>query len=146
MTDYRSLGLTLGTHPLALLRQRLQQESRLGSADLQRCRHGARLRAPGQVTMRQRPATARGVVFLTLEDEDGIINVVVWRDLVEKQRREVVGSRLLAEDGKWERVDGVEHLIASRLHDITGMLGVWIRDLGILIEFSIRTCIAAPVY
>src|SRR3546814_10486215 len=81
------------------------------------------LRAAGLVTMRQRPATASGAVFVTLEDEGGIINVVVWRDLAERQRRELVGSRLLAVDGKWERVDGVEHLIANRLHDMTHMLG-----------------------
>lgn len=75
------------------------------------------------ITMRQRPATAGGAVFVTLEDEAGVINVVVWRDLAERQRRELVGSRLLAVDGKWERVDGVEHLIASRLHDMTSLLG-----------------------
>src|SRR3546814_17017543 len=67
---------------------------RAGSADLQTRRHGSRLRAAGLVTMRQRPATASGAVFVTLEDEGGIINVVVWRDLAERQRRELVGSRL----------------------------------------------------
>lgn len=62
-------------------------------------------------------------MFVTLEDEGGIINVLVWRDLAERQRRELIGARLLAVDGKWERVDGVEHLIASRLHDMTPLLG-----------------------
>src|SRR3546814_18058685 len=81
------------------------------------------LRAAGLVTMRQRPATASGAVFVTLEDEGGIINVVVWRDLAERQRRELVGSRLLAVDGQWERVDGVEHLIANLLDDMTHLLG-----------------------
>ncbi|KAF1687983.1 error-prone DNA polymerase [Pseudoxanthomonas broegbernensis] len=123
VADYRSLGLTLGTHPVSLLRDRLRRERCLGSADLQSRKHGSRLRAAGLVTMRQRPATASGAVFVTLEDEAGVINVVVWRDLAERQRRELVGSRLLAVDGKWERVDGVEHLIASRLHDMTPLLG-----------------------
>lgn len=62
-------------------------------------------------------------MFVTLEDEAGVINVVVWRDLAERQRRELVGSRLLAVDSKWERVDGVEHLIANRLHNMTSLLG-----------------------
>src|SRR3546814_6900964 len=94
IADYRSLGLTLGAHPVSLLRERLRRERCLGSADLQTRRHGSRLRAAGLVTMRQRPATASGAVFVTLEDEGGIINVVVWRDLAERQRRELVGSRL----------------------------------------------------
>jgi error-prone DNA polymerase len=123
VADYRSLGLTLGAHPVSLLRDRLRRERCLGSADLQTRKHGSRLRAAGLVTMRQRPATASGAVFVTLEDEGGVINVVVWRDLAERQRRELVGSRLLAVDGKWERVDGVEHLIATRLHDMTSLLG-----------------------
>lgn len=123
VADYRSLGLTLGAHPVSLLRERLRRERCLGSADLQQHRHGSRLRAAGLVTMRQRPATANGAVFVTLEDEAGVINVVVWHDLAERQRRELIGSRLLAVDGKWERVDGVEHLIASRLHDMTPLLG-----------------------
>src|SRR3546814_11257132 len=77
IADYRSLGLTLGAHPVSLLRERLRRERCLGSADLQTRRHGSRLRAAGLVTMRQRPATASGAVFVTLEDEGGIINVVV---------------------------------------------------------------------
>jgi error-prone DNA polymerase len=124
IADYRSLGLTLGAHPVSMLRERLRRERCLGSADLQARKHGSRLRAAGLVTMRQRPGTAGGTVFVTLEDEGGVINVVVWRDLAERQRRELVGSRLLAVDGKWERVDGVEHLIASRLHDMTPLLGM----------------------
>ncbi|HEY1076812.1 MAG TPA: error-prone DNA polymerase [Fontimonas sp.] len=123
VADYRSLGLTLGAHPLSLLRDRLRRQRCLGSTDLQSRKHGTWLRAAGLVTMRQRPATAGGAVFVTLEDEGGVINVVVWRDLAERQRRELIGSRLLAVDGTWERVDGVEHLIARRLHDMTPLLG-----------------------
>lgn len=62
-------------------------------------------------------------MFVTLEDESGVINVVVWRSLADRQRRELLGSRLLAMGGTWERVDGVEHLIARRLHDMTPLLG-----------------------
>ena len=81
------------------------------------------MRHAGLVTLRQRPQTATGVTFVTLEDEDGCVNVVVWRDIAERQRRELVGSRLMAVDGRWETVDGVRHLIAQRLHDLSPLLG-----------------------
>lgn len=74
--------------------------------------------------MRRRPATAGGAVFVTLEDDGGVINVVVWRDLAERQRRAPGDLRLLAMDGKWERVDVIEHLIASRLDDMIPLLGI----------------------
>ena len=73
--------------------------------------------------MRQRPPTASGVTFVTLEDEWGTVNVVVWQDLAVRSRRVLVGSRLLAVDGRWEVVDGVRHLIARRLHDLSLLLG-----------------------
>lgn len=90
------------------MRERLGRERCLGSTALQACKHGTRLPAAGLVTMRQRPDTAGGVVFVILEDEGGIINVVVWRDLAERQRRELVGYRMLTVDSKWKRVDGVK--------------------------------------
>lgn len=123
MADYRTLGLTLGAHPVALLRAPLQARRCLASAQLLQCRHGSLVRAAGLVTVRQRPGTASGVTFLTLEDEHGCINVVVWRALAEQQRRQLHNARLLAVDGRWERVDGVAHLIARRLHDWTALLG-----------------------
>jgi len=123
IADYSALGLTLGAHPLSLLRGHLQKERWLGSADLQARQHGCHLRVAGLVTMRQRPATAGGAVFITLEDEAGIVNVVVWRDLAERQRRELLSARLLAVRGRWERVDGVEHLVAGHLQDLTPLLG-----------------------
>ena len=75
------------------------------------------------MTLRQRPETASGVTFVTLEDEDGLVNVVVWRDLGEKQRRVLLESRLLAVQGRVESAEGVQHLIASDLRDWTDMLG-----------------------
>ena len=71
---------------------------------------------------RQRPQTASGVIFVTLEDEFGMVNVVVWHDLAERQRRVLVGSQLLQVDGRLESVDGVRHLIARRLQDLTPLL------------------------
>ena len=129
--DYASVGLTLGRHPLALLREALRRERLVTAEQLRAFPHGRITRAAGLVTMRQRPGTASGVTFLTLEDETGQVNVVVWRDLAEKQRRELIGSRLLAVYGVLERQGEVTHLIAGRLKDLTPMLGslvTWSRD------------------
>jgi error-prone DNA polymerase len=85
--------------------------------------HGRRARAAGIVTGRQRPDTASGVVFVTLEDETGFVNVIVWRDLGDRQRRELLGSRLMGVEGVLEREGEVVHLVARRLLDHSRMLG-----------------------
>ncbi|MDQ3038626.1 MAG: error-prone DNA polymerase [Pseudomonadota bacterium] len=121
--DYATLGLTLGPHPMLLLRERLKADGWLASADLTHRRSCARVRAAGLVTLRQRPETANGTTFLTLEDEFGVIQIIVWPDLGTRQRRQLLGSRLLAVEGKWEKSDGVGNLIATRLHDLSPMLG-----------------------
>ena len=77
----------------------------------------------GLVTQRQRPATAKGTIFVTLEDEHGMVNVIVWPHLAIRQRKPLLQSRLLAVRGRWERVDGVEHLVAGRMEDLSGLLG-----------------------
>ena len=77
----------------------------------------------GIVTQRQRPATAKGTIFVTLEDEHGMVNVVVWSHVALRDRKALLGSRLMAVRGRWEQVDGVEHLIARRLEDFTALLG-----------------------
>ena len=117
LADYARLGLSLGPHPLALLRRQLAARRYRRSRELRELPHGSRVRAAGLVTMRQRPETASGTTFVTLEDEDGMVNVVVWRDLGERQRRVLLESRLLGVEGRWETVDGVYHLIANCLHD-----------------------------
>jgi error-prone DNA polymerase len=121
--DYASVGLTLGRHPLALLRDALRAQRLVTAAELRTFPHGRLTRAAGLVIGRQRPGTASGVTFLTLEDETGQINVVVWRDLGERQRRELLGSRLLAVYGVLERQGEVAHLIAGHLKDMTPLLG-----------------------
>ncbi|CAG0962284.1 partial Error-prone DNA polymerase, partial [Gammaproteobacteria bacterium] len=121
--DYASVGLTLGRHPLALLRNHLQKQRLVTAEMLRTFPHGRLTRAAGLVISRQRPGTASGVTFLTLEDETGQINVVVWRDLAEKQRRELLGSQLLAVYGVLERQGEVAHLIAGWLKDLTPLLG-----------------------
>ena len=123
VADYASLGLTLGRHPLALLRKHLQKMKIVEAEKLRLCSHGSPLRAAGLVTCRQRPDTASGVIFVTLEDETGCVNVVVWRTLVERQRRELLGARLLAVLGVIERDGDVIHLVARRLFDHSALLG-----------------------
>jgi len=123
VADYASLGLTLGRHPVALLRGRLHDLKLISAQALGARAHGSRVRAAGLVTCRQRPDTASGVVFVTLEDETGTVNVVVWRDLVERQRRELLGARLLGVEGVIERDGDVVHLVARRLSDHSRLLG-----------------------
>ena len=123
VADYASLGLTLGRHPLALLRERLQRQRMLTAAELKSLPHGRVTRVTGLVTGRQRPGTASGVTFVTLEDETGMINVIVWNDLAERQRKELLRSSLMTVYGTLEREGEVVHLIAARLRDQTSLLG-----------------------
>ena len=123
VADYAALGLTLGRHPLALLRERLHAWALLSAAELKNAHHGARVRTAGIVLMRQRPATASGVTFLTLEDESGQVNVIVWERVGREQRAALLESRLLEVHGQLQQQEGVSHLIAHRLIDRTGLLG-----------------------
>jgi DNA-directed DNA polymerase III PolC len=123
VADYAALGLTLGRHPLALLRERLHAWALLTAAELKNAPHGARVRTAGIVLMRQRPATASGVTFLTLEDESGQVNVIVWERVGREQRAALLESRLLEVHGELQQQEGVSHLIAHRLIDRTGLLG-----------------------
>jgi error-prone DNA polymerase len=123
VADYASLGLTLRRHPLALLRGRLTRLKLLTAERLRALPHGRVARAAGLVTCRQRPDTSSGVIFVTLEDETGCVNVIVWRDLVERQRRELLGAHLLGVEGVIERDGEVVHLVARRLFDHDFLLG-----------------------
>jgi len=123
VADYSSLGLTLGRHPLALLRERLQRQRMVTAAELKKLPHGRLTRITGLVTGRQRPGTASGVIFVTLEDETGMVNVIVWRDLAERQRKALLRSSLMSVYGTLEREGAVVHIIAGRLQDQTPMLG-----------------------
>ncbi len=123
VADYASTGLTLGTHPVKQIRAQLRARRCRPSRELRALPHGALVRAAGLVTLRQRPMTARGTTFLTLEDEDGMVNIVVWADLAERQRHTLLTATLLGVDGRWESVEGVQHLIADTLHDYSPLLG-----------------------
>jgi error-prone DNA polymerase len=123
VADYAALGLTLGRHPLALLRARLAAAALLPASELHAAGNGATVRTAGIVLMRQRPATASGVTFLTLEDESGQVNVIVWERVGRAQRRALIESRLLEVHGELQHQDGVTHLIARRLIDRSALLG-----------------------
>ena len=123
VADYASLGLTLGRHPLALLRRSFDRKSYMTAVEIRNCEHGTQINTAGLVVTRQRPGTATGVVFITLEDETGVINLIVWSNLVETQRREVLGSRLMGVVGEVQRQGEVVHVIAKQLRDHSSMLG-----------------------
>lgn len=121
--DYASLGLSLRRHPLALLRPLLERR-RLSTAEaLRQARHGQLVRYAGIVTVRQQPETASGVVFVSLEDETGVVQAIVWRHVRERQRQVLTRSRLLAIHGTWQREGEVCNLIAGHLEDLTPLLG-----------------------
>ena len=121
--DYRAQGLTLGRHPLALLRPALLAKRFLPADVLNTFSNNQLARGAGIVTGRQRPGTAKGVLFVTIEDESGYVNVIVWPDLVEQYRREVLGSTLLGVYGVWQQEGIVRHLVARRLVDLSHLLG-----------------------
>jgi error-prone DNA polymerase len=120
--DYRSTGLTLGRHPVAFIRSELRRRRTRTAREIIALPHGTRTRACGLVTLRQRPQTASGTMFLTLEDETGTLNVVFWPRVWERQRALVLGSGLLAVDGVLESDGDVHHLIAERVEDFDPLL------------------------
>ena len=122
LADYRSTGLSLNNHPLALLRGELAAFKVQPAAVLALCRDGQLARASGLVTHRQRPETARGVVFVTLEDETGSVNVIVWPTVADAQRTPLLAATLLTVYGVWQRQGENRHLIAQRLVDHSALL------------------------
>jgi error-prone DNA polymerase len=118
--DYGGTGLTIGPHPMALRRPELALRGIVRAADLSRTRDGRRVRVAGMVITRQRPGTAKGFVFLTLEDETGISNVIVRPDLFDRERMTVVGRPFLMVDGILQNQEGVLSVRAERLEQIDG--------------------------
>ena len=125
--DYAALGLSLRSHPLLLLRPQLARMRLRTAAQLHDLPDGRLVRAGGIVVMRQQPQTAKGVTFVTLEDETGSVNVIVWKSLKDRQRNALLRARLLVVSGVWQRdVESggeVRHLIAQSLQDLTPLLG-----------------------
>ena len=121
--DYAATGLTLRRHPMALLRPLLAEKRMRTAAELLECPDGRLVRYCGLVTLRQQPDTANGVIFVSLEDETGVVQVICWRSVKEAQRKELLESRLLAVFGKWQTDGQVHSLIAGKLLDLSPLLG-----------------------
>jgi error-prone DNA polymerase len=123
VADYQTLRLSLKGHPMGFLRARFATVGVLDCRTVAGLGDGRRIRAAGVVLVRQRPGSAQGVVFMTIEDETGIANVVVWPSLMERYRKEVMGARLVLIEGRIQRSpEGIVHLVAERLHDRSGDL------------------------
>jgi DNA polymerase III alpha subunit len=125
--DYASLSLTLKRHPLAFLRSELAGEGMVTAAELAHLPVNRRLSIAGIVLIRQRPGSANGVVFITIEDETGIANLIVWPAILERFRRAALGATLLCCTGKLQREESVIHVVADRLQDMTARLNT-LRD------------------
>ncbi|UCH52407.1 MAG: error-prone DNA polymerase, partial [Pseudomonadota bacterium] len=123
VADYASLGLTLRRHPLALLRAKLATRRLLSSVQVRERAHGERVTTAGLVICRQHPSSASGTIFVTLEDEAGSTNVIVWGSVAERDRRALLGARLMAVQGEVQRENEVLHVIAHRLADYSSLLG-----------------------
>ncbi|PWW00598.1 DnaE-like error-prone DNA polymerase [Hoeflea marina] len=122
--DYRHLSLSLKAHPVEFLRDRLRRTGVLANAELNDMRTGRRVCVAGLVLVRQRPGSAKGVIFMTLEDETGVANIIVWPKTFELHRRAVLGSRLIRVEGRLQNESGVIHVVADRIDDITADLAL----------------------
>lgn len=122
VADYSHLGLTLRYHPLSFLREDLRRRRIVTCTEAMQARDGKWLEAAGLVLVRQRPGSAKGILFITIEDETGIANLVVWAKVFEKYRRVVLGAGMLGVYGRIQREGDVVHLVAHRLTDLSSEL------------------------
>ncbi|WP_158747678.1 error-prone DNA polymerase [Acidisphaera sp. L21] len=120
--DYRSTGLTLRKHPVSFLRGTLRARRMVACSDLQSMRDGRKVIVPGIVLVRQKPGSAKGVMFITIEDETGVANLVLWADRFEKQRRLVLSADMIACHGKVQREGEVIHVVTDHLEDLSDLL------------------------
>ncbi|GLQ57106.1 error-prone DNA polymerase [Devosia nitrariae] len=120
--DYETLRLSLKGHPVAFLRDRLDPRGVVRTRDLEGVTNGRKVIIAGLVLVRQRPGTASGVVFMTLEDETGIANAVIWKTVFDEFRKVVMGARMVAIEGTVQKADNVTHVVAKRLIDLTPQL------------------------
>lgn len=121
--DYASTSLSLKAHPVSFAREKLRLLNVLSTKELDNVKDGALVKVAGLVLVRQRPGTAKGVCFITIEDEEGSSNLVVWANLFDQYRKEILGARLLMAEGKLQREGKVLHLIVKRCFDLSSLLG-----------------------
>jgi error-prone DNA polymerase len=123
VADYRALGFTLARHPLALVRPALERDGWITAAEVAALPDGAPVATGGIVVTRQRPGSAGGVIFVTLEDETGYVNLVVWSRIADAHRRAMLGARLLGVRGRLQREGEVRHEVVDALEDRSALLG-----------------------
>lgn len=123
VNDYRFLKLSLRAHPASFLRADLVRRGVICNDELRRRRSGARVTVSGLITVRQRPGSANGVIFMSIEDETALANVIVWPRLFERCRPVVLGARYVAVTGRMQEESSVIHVVADRLVDLTSLLG-----------------------
>jgi error-prone DNA polymerase len=128
VNDYRTLRLSLKAHPMSFLRAGIAASGIAACTDLKRCRDGARASVAGVVLVRQRPGSAQGVVFMTIEDETGIANAVIWPNVLERERKVVMGARLVVVHGRVQRHEDIIHVVAERLDDRSDWLHLLTED------------------
>ena len=128
MNDYRTLRLSLKAHPMHFLRARLEAAHILSCATLKTTRDGARVSVGGVILVRQRPGSAAGVVFMTIEDETGVANAVIWPKVLERMRKVVMGARLVVVHGRVQRHEDIIHVVAARLEDRSDWLHLLTED------------------
>jgi error-prone DNA polymerase len=120
--DYASTSLSVKAHPVSFIREELRSLNTLSASQLLQAKDGDHVRIAGIVLVRQRPGTASGVCFITIEDETGCANLVVWRDLFNKYRKEILQSTLLMVEGKLQVEGEVIHVIVKRCHNMNKLL------------------------
>jgi error-prone DNA polymerase len=120
--DYGHVGLTLRSHPVSFFREDLRRQRIVPCAEAMQARDGRWLRAAGVVLVRQMPGSAKGVLFITIEDETGIANLVIWPKVFEKQRRVILSARMMVVNGRIQREGEVVHLVAHRASDLSDLL------------------------
>jgi error-prone DNA polymerase len=132
VNDYQTLKLSLKAHPMSFLREHCMKERVTDNAKLKTARNNALISVAGVVLVRQRPGSAKGVVFLTLEDEFSVCNVVIWPQALEQYRAIVMGSRLMLIRGRVQRTGDIIHVVAHRIEDRTGWLAHLTEDQSLL--------------
>jgi len=128
VNDYRTLRLSLKAHPMSFLRTKVAASRILSCADLKQTRDGACVSVAGVVLVRQRPGSAQGVVFMTIEDETGVANSVIWPNVLERERKVVMGARLVVVHGRVQRHEDIIHVVAERLEDRSDWLHLLTED------------------
>jgi len=133
--DYQTTGLSLRAHPVSFLRETLRRRGMVTCAGLARVQDGRRVMVPGIILVRQQPGSSKGVIFITIEDETGPANLILWHSQFEQQRRIVLSARMIACRGRVQQESGVTHVIVEHLEDLTGLL----RSVGEMDGVSERT-------